>query len=134
MPSIDDSNPSDVKAPETLEVVEQPEVACLGDSAKNDDRPEPCLEAGASKGLSDSEKVVESVIAASVCSRTSMKRALDDTTIVRKRKCHDIEDSEWHSDVSTKLYTRVLLCVPRSLSESINEKNSSSAGCRRRKQ
>ncbi|XP_022969619.1 transcription factor PIF3-like isoform X2 [Cucurbita maxima] len=98
VPSIDDSNPSDVKAPETLEVVEQPEVACLGDSAKNDDRPEPCLEAGASKGLSDSEKVVESVIAASVCSRTSMKRALDDTTVLRKRKCHDNEDSEWHSD------------------------------------
>ncbi|XP_022938111.1 transcription factor PIF3-like isoform X1 [Cucurbita moschata] len=98
VPSIDNSNPSGVKAPETLEVVEQPEVACLGDSAKNDDHPEPCLEAGASKGLSDSEKVVESVIAASVCSRTSMKRALDDTTVVRKRKCHDTEDSEWHSD------------------------------------
>lgn len=111
VPSIDDNNQSDAKPPEQLQAVKQPEVVCLGDSAKNDDRPKQCLEAGAAKGLPDSEKAVESVIAASVCSRTSMEGASDDPTVFRKRKCHDIEDSEWHSDVSTKLYRHLALCT-----------------------
>lgn len=111
VPSIDDNNPSDAKPPEQLQAVKQPEVACLGDSSKNDDHPKQCLEVGATTGFPDVEKAVESVIAASVCSRNSVEGASDDPTRNRKRKCHDTEDSEWHSDVSTKLYPYLTLCA-----------------------
>lgn len=98
VPSIDGKNPSDGKPPEQSQANKQPEVACLGDSADHDDRLKHCLEVGATKGLPDSEKGVESIIAASVCSRNSVEGASDDLPPNRKRKCHDTEDSEWHSD------------------------------------
>ncbi|KAL0552374.1 hypothetical protein IC582_011483 [Cucumis melo] len=98
VPSIDGKNPSDAKPPEQSQANKQPEAACLGDSADHDDRLKHCLEVGATKGLADSEKAVESVIAASLCSRNSVEGASDDPPLNRKRKCHDTEDSEWHSD------------------------------------
>ncbi|XP_023545249.1 transcription factor PIF3-like isoform X1 [Cucurbita pepo subsp. pepo] len=98
VPSIDDNKPSDAKAPEQLRAVKHPKLACLGDSANNEDRPDRCLQVGAPKVLPDSEKAVESAFAASVCSRNSVEGASDDPTLNRKRKCHETEDSEWHSD------------------------------------
>ena len=111
VPSIDGKNPSDAKPPEQSQANKQPEAACLGDSADHDDRLKHCLEVGATKGLADSEKAVESVIAASLCSRNSVEGASDDPPLNRKRKCHDTEDSEWHSDVSSKLYLCLALCI-----------------------
>lgn len=111
VPSVDDGNPSDAKPPKQSQAVKQPEAACLEESAKNEYRPKQFLEVGATNALPDSEKAVESVIAASACSRNSVEGASDDPSLNRKRKCHDTEDSEWQSDVSTKLYPCLALCA-----------------------
>lgn len=77
------------------------EVVSQEDASKNDTNCNhiPCE--SATRALPDGEKNMEPVVASSsVCSGNSVERASDDPTHVLKRKFHDTEDSECHSEVS----------------------------------
>lgn len=96
----------DLKASEARPVEEpfaakQSEAVCQEDASKNDTNSNQLFCESAIRGFSDGERTMEPVVASSsVCSGNSVERTSDDPTHVLKRKCHDTEDSECHSEVS----------------------------------
>ncbi|XP_044500620.1 transcription factor PIF3-like isoform X2 [Mangifera indica] len=89
-----DVKPSEAKPPEEPVVAESCEVD-QEEASKNDNNHNQVLAESATKGLLDSEKTTEPVVAAaSLCSGSSVERASDDPTHNLKRKHCDTEDPE----------------------------------------
>ncbi|XP_044466939.1 transcription factor PIF3-like isoform X2 [Mangifera indica] len=94
-----DVKPSEAKPPEEPVVAEPHEAIGQEDASKNDKNHIQVLGESATKRLSDGEKTIEPVLAASsVCSGNSVERASDDPTDNLKRKHRDTEDSECPSE------------------------------------
>lgn len=97
-----DSRPSSVKPLEEACPAEQYDALCREDSIKNDNYPCQVFGSSTSKGLTDGEKSVEPVVAASsVCSGNSAERNSQDQTHNSKRKHRDNEESESRSEVTS---------------------------------
>ncbi|XVE63185.1 hypothetical protein DITRI_Ditri06bG0180000 [Diplodiscus trichospermus] len=78
---------------------ESTDASCEAKVLKNDKNPSQVISGSASKGLPDSDKAVEPVLAASsVCSGNSAERASDDPVNNLKRKTRDNEESECPSE------------------------------------
>ncbi|XVF31535.1 hypothetical protein REPUB_Repub16aG0154100 [Reevesia pubescens] len=78
---------------------EPTDAICEENVLKNDKNPIQVIDESASKGLPDSDKAVEPVLAASsVCSGNSVERASDDPVHNLKRKNRDNEESECPSE------------------------------------
>lgn len=98
-----DVKPQEAKSSEKP-VSEPPETTCREDALNNDEKPHQVHAESATKGVVDSEKTVEPVVAASsVCSGNSVERASDDLHHNMKRKHCDPEDSECPSEVSLRV-------------------------------
>lgn len=106
-----DVKPQEAKSSEQP-VSEPPEAACREDALNNDKKPSQVHAESATKGVVESEKTVEPVVAASsVCSGNSVERASDDLPHNVKRKHCDLDDSECPSEVSLRLML-VFPCRP----------------------
>ncbi|KAF5463598.1 hypothetical protein F2P56_013760 [Juglans regia] len=98
-PSKVDLKPLDDKPVEEPIASIQSEAVCQEDASKNDKTSNQVLGESATKGLRDCEKTTEPVVpSSSVCSGNSVERASDDPTHNLKRKGHDTEESECHSE------------------------------------
>ncbi|KAG6728911.1 hypothetical protein I3842_01G000700 [Carya illinoinensis] len=98
-PSKVDLKPLDDKPVEEPIATIQSEAVCQQDASKNEKTSNQVLGESATKGLRDCEKTKEPVVpSSSVCSGNSVERASDDPTLNLKRKGHDTEESECHSE------------------------------------
>lgn len=98
--SMVDSRPEMRKPLDEACTAERADAPCQEDSIKNENCASLDICASTTKGVTDGEKSVAPVVAASsVCSGNSGERTSNDQTHNSKRKHHDLDESESRSEV-----------------------------------